>query len=94
MARVLVRPAPEDWAAASGHASTAPFGPAVRSASRAFDPIDPRAYRFNLPEQSEWGKIKVQNECCGKNLPVKGEKRLGASPNRFPGCVLEVVLND
>lgn len=23
---------------------------------------------------------------------VKGEKRLGASPNRFPGCVLEVVL--
>jgi hypothetical protein len=28
----------------------------------------------------------------GKNLPAKGEKRLGASPNRFPGCVLEVVL--
>jgi len=27
-----------------------------------------------------------------KNSPVKGEKRLGASPNRFPGCVLEVVL--
>ena len=27
------------------------------------------------------------------DLPVKGEKRLGASPNRFPGCVLEVVLN-
>lgn len=23
---------------------------------------------------------------------IKGEKRLGASPNRFPGCVLEVVL--
>ena len=25
-------------------------------------------------------------------VPAKGEKRLGASPNRFPGCVLEVVL--
>jgi hypothetical protein len=27
-----------------------------------------------------------------KKLPVKGEKRLEPSPNRFPGCVLEVVL--
>ena len=27
-----------------------------------------------------------------RHSPAEGEKRLGASPNRFPGCVLEVVL--
>ena len=29
----------------------------------------------------------------GQKGSIKGEKRLGTSPNRFPGCVLEVVLN-
>ena len=29
----------------------------------------------------------------GRNSLIKGEKRLGASPNRFPGCVLEVVCS-
>lgn len=39
-------------------------------------------------QQSEW----VRKAMSRVAFTVKGEKRLGASPNRFPGCVLEVVL--
>jgi hypothetical protein len=47
--------------------------------------------------EDAWGSFpesarSIPEDHCVENLPVKGEKRLGASPNRFPGCVLEVVL--
>ena len=50
----------------------------------------PRPAHRNIPSNPD-GRISNAHD-RGKNLPLEGEKRLGASPNRFPGCVLEVVL--